>query len=267
MGLMKNRLENLKFRYKYLNKVICGDCLDVLPHIPANSIDLIFADPPYNMQIGYELTRPEDGSTVDSVTDEWDKFDSFQDYDKFTEVWLWECRRILKPTGSLWVSGTYHNIHRVGKILMDLGYWILNDITWIKVNPMPHFRGVRFCASTETMIWVAKDDKSRYTFNYHDIKAYNGGKQMRSDWYINICSGKERIKGSDGKKAHSTQKPEELLKRIILSSSKTGDIVLDPFFGTGTTGAVAKKLGRNYIGIDNREDYVQLAKERINAII
>lgn len=221
--------------------------------------------PPYNLQLNGELYRPNQ-TKVNAVNDEWDKFSSFKEYDEFSEKWLRECRRVLKPDGTIWVIGSYHNIFRIGKIMQDLGFWILNDIIWIKTNPMPNFKGTRFNNSHETLIWASKNKKSKYTFNYKSMKAYNDDKQMRSDWYIPICSGKERIY-VNGKKAHSTQKPEALLYRVILSSSNVGDVILDPFFGTGTTGAVAKKLGRNYIGIEREEKYVKIANERINKIL
>jgi DNA modification methylase len=249
-----------------LNSIIQGDCLLELKNIPDTSINLIFADPPYNMQLRNTLYRP-DNSKVDGVNDNWDKFSSFAEYDNFCTLWLGECRRVLKDNGSIWVIGSYHNIFRVGKIMLDLGFWILNDITWYKSNPMPNFLGKRFTNATETLLWCAKSEECRhYTFNHKIMKRYNGNKQMTSVWKIPLCTGGERLKGADGKKAHSTQKPEELLKRVILSSSKPGDLVLDPFFGTGTTGAVAKKLKRNFLGIEKEAEYITLAKNRINAI-
>lgn len=244
-----------------INQIIQGDCVRVLNDLPEKSVDLIFADPPYNLQLTHELWRP-DMSKVDAVNDAWDKFGSFAEYDAFTRAWLDACRRVLKDEGTLWVIGSYHNIYRVGAILMDLDYWILNDILWVKSNPMPNFRGVRFANAHETLIWAKKQQAGRYTFNYHTMKHLNGGKQMRSDWVIPICSGKERIK-VNGEKVHSTQKPEALLERVILSSSNAGDVVLDPFFGTGTTGAVAKKLGRQWIGIERDPAYVSIANARI----
>lgn len=247
------------------NQIIAGDCLDVLAALPAASVDLIFADPPYNLQLQKALWRPN-MTLVDAVDDEWDKFTDFAHYDAFTRAWLAACKRVLKPTGTIWVIGTYHNIHRVGAILMDLGYWTLNEIAWIKANPMPNFRGVRFTNAHETLIWAKTSEKARYTFNYRDMKALNGGKQMRSDWYIPLCSGNERIK-VNGEKAHPTQKPEALLERVIRSSSNPGDMVLDPFFGTGTTGAVAKRLGRQWIGIEREAAYLQVAQERIERVI
>ena len=248
-----------------LDLIIPGDCRALLAELPAHSIDLIFADPPYNLQLQNELWRPN-LTKVDAVDDDWDKFADFAAYDAFTHDWLAACQRVLKPTGTLWVIGTYHNIHRVGAVLLDLGYWILNEIVWIKANPMPNFRGVRFTNAHETLLWAKPSEKSRYTFNYHAMKAFNGGKQMRSDWLIPLCGGSERIK-VNGEKAHSTQKPEALLERVILASSNPGDVVLDPFFGTGTTGAVAKRLGRHWIGIEREPAYIEVAQARIDAVI
>jgi DNA modification methylase len=249
-----------------LNTIIQGDCIDELKKIPGNSIDLIFADPPYNMQLENELYRPNN-TKVAGVDDEWDKFASFAEYDNFCTAWLTECRRILKDTGTIWVIGSYHNIFRVGNIMLNLGFWILNDVTWFKTNPMPNFMGTRFTNATETLLWCSKGkDCKKYTFNHKLMKKYNGGKQMTSVWRIRLCVGEERLKGEDGKKAHSTQKPEELLKRVILSTTKQGDIVLDPFFGTGTTGAAAKKLKRQFIGIEKKAEYITLAKNRIDNI-
>ena len=248
-----------------LNQIIVGDCIDTLSQLPEASVDLVFADPPYNLQLKRELWRPN-MTEVDGVDDAWDQFESFEAYDAFTRAWLGECRRVLKPEGSLWVIGSYHNIFRVGRILMDLGYWIINDIVWQKVNPMPNFRGVRFANAHETLIWAKYSEKSRYTFNYHLMKHLNGGKQMRSDWVIPICSGPERIR-VNGQKAHPTQKPEALLQRVILASSNMGDVVLDPFFGTGTTGAVAKRLGRQWIGIERDMAYARVANKRIAAVV
>jgi len=246
------------------NVLVEGDCLDVLSFIPANSVDLIFADPPYNLQLKtQELRRPNE-TRVDGVDDHWDQFESFEAYDRFTECWLRECRRILSPTGSLWVIGTYHNIFRVGKLLQDVGYWILNDIVWLKVNPMPHFRGVRFTNAHETLIWAKKSEGARkITFNYRALKALNGGKQMRSDWYLPICNGAERLRDASGKKLHSTQKPEALLERVLLATSRPGDLVLDPFAGTGTTGVVAQRLGRRWIMIEREPAYCRLIEERL----
>jgi modification methylase len=247
-----------------VDQVIHGDCLQVLNSLPERSIDLIFADPPYNLQLSQELHRPNQ-SRVDGVDDAWDKFSSFAEYDNFTRAWLSACRRVLKDTGAIWVIGSYHNIYRVGAILMDLDYWILNDVVWVKTNPMPNFRGVRFTNAHETLLWAQKVKGEKYTFNHHAMKSLNGDLQMRSDWEIPLCTGPERVK-VNGQKAHSTQKPEALLYRVILSSSNTGDLVLDPFFGSGTTGAVAKKLHRHWIGIERDPAYVQVAQERIQAV-
>jgi len=249
-----------------INTIIQGDCIKELKKFPDNSVDLIFADPPYNMQLKNALYRPNN-TKVDGVDDEWDKFGSFFEYDEFSISWLKECKRILKDTGSIWVIGSYHNIFRVGNIMLNLGFWILNDVTWYKTNPMPNFLGTRFTNATETLLWCSKGENcKKYTFNHKMMKKYNDEKQMTSVWQIGLCIGEERLKGDDGKKAHSTQKPEELLKRVILSTTKQGDIVLDPFFGTGTTGAVAKKLKRNFIGIERENEYIKLAKKRINSI-
>jgi len=248
-----------------LDQIIHGDCVEVLNSLPERSVDLIFADPPYNLQLQQALWRP-DMSRVDAVDDAWDRFASLEDYDAFTRGWLTACRRVLKDTGTLWVIGTYHNIHRVGAILMDLGYWILNDLVWVKANPMPNFRGVRFTNAHETLIWAQKVRGARYTFNYQAMKSLNDGLQMRSDWHLPLCTGKERIR-LNGAKAHSTQKPEALLYRVILASSNPGDVVLDPFFGTGTTGAVAKKLHRHWIGIEKDETYIAVARERLERIV
>ena len=249
---------------KYINKIILGDCLEVLKHIPDKSVDLIFADPPYNLQLNGELFRP-DQSKVDAVDDKWDKFDSFREYDIFCQNWLTECFRILKDTGSIWVIGSYHNIFRVGYLMQNIGYWLLNDIIWIKTNPMPNFKGTRFNNAHETLIWAVKSKNASYTFHYKSLKCMNDDLQMRSDWYIPICQGNERLK-VNGKKAHSTQKPMELLYRVILSTSNYGDLILDPFCGSGTTAAIAKKLGRNYITIDREQSYISVATERVNSI-
>jgi site-specific DNA-methyltransferase (adenine-specific) len=246
------------------NAIYKGNCLELLEKIPSNSIDLVFADPPYNLQLKKDLWRPN-RTKVDTVNDSWDKFDGFAEYDTFTKLWLSACRRVLKDTGAIWVIGTYHNIYRVGAILQDLGFWILNDIVWVKTNPMPNFKGVRFTNAHESLIWAQKNKNSQYTFNHHIMKSINDDLQMRSDWVIPVCSGSERIK-INGEKAHSTQKPEELLFRVILSSSNYEDVILDPFFGSGTTGAVAKKLGRNWIGIEQDEKYISVARERIDAV-
>ncbi len=248
-----------------LDHIYQGDCRDILPTLPAKSVDLIFADPPYNLQLQQELWRPNQ-TRVDAVDDAWDQFASFADYDAFTRAWLTECRRVLKDTGTIWVIGSYHNIYRVGSILQDLGFWFLNDVVWLKVNPMPNFRGVRFTNAHETLLWCKKSqEQKKYTFNYHAMKQFNDDKQMRSDWHLPICTGAERIR-VDGSKAHTTQKPEALLYRVILASSKPGDVVLDPFFGTGTTGAVARKLNRHYIGIEREAAYLAVARERIAAV-
>ena len=247
------------------NRILVGDCLTELKKIPAGSVDLVFADPPYNLQLAGSLTRP-DQSKVDAVDDHWDKFATFADYDNFTRAWLGECRRALKPNGALWVIGSYHNIFRVGTALQDLGFWILNDVVWRKVNPMPNFRGRRFTNAHETLIWASRDAASKYTFNYDSMKVFNDDLQMRSDWTLPLCTGAERLKGDGGAKLHPTQKPEALLHRVLLSSSNPGDVVLDPFFGTGTTGAAAKKLGRLFIGIEREEEYVLAALARIAAV-
>jgi modification methylase len=247
-----------------LDQVLEGDCIEVMARLQECSIDVVFADPPYNLQLQRELWRPNQ-TKVDAVTDEWDQFESMAAYDAFTEAWLSACRRLLKDTGTLWAIGTYHNIHRIGKIMMDLGFWILNAIVWIKTNPMPNFRGTRLTNAHETLLWAQKHRGERYTFNYHALKAMNEGKQMRSDWYLPICSGGERIT-IDGQKVHSTQKPEALLYRVLMVSTEPDDVVLDPFFGTGTTGAVARRLGRRWIGIERDPDYVRIAHERIAAI-
>jgi DNA modification methylase len=247
-----------------LDQVLLGDCLQLLDELPARSVDLIFADPPYNLQLKNELWRPN-LTRVDGVDDAWDQFGSFTEYDEFSRSWLAGCRRVLKSTGTLWVIGTYHNIHRVGSILQELDFWILNDIAWIKTNPMPNFHGVRFANAHETLIWAQKERGARYTFNYAAMKALNDDLQMRSDWYLPLCTGRERVR-VNGEKAHATQKPEALLQRVILASSKPGDVVLDPFFGTGTTGAAAKRLQRHWIGIERDPEYVAIARERIQAV-
>jgi len=244
------------------SKIIHGDCLAALGDIADQSVDLVFADPPYNLQLSGDLSRP-DQTHVDAVKDAWDQFDSFAAYDAFTTAWLTEARRILKPDGAIWVIGSYHNIFRVGTILQDLDYWILNDVVWRKTNPMPNFRGRRFTNAHETLIWAARSQKSRHIFNYEAMKALNDDVQMRSDWELPLCTGGERLKQADGKKAHPTQKPESLLARVILASTRRGDVILDPFFGTGTTGAVAKKLNRQFIGIEQDAAYVDIARKRI----
>ena len=246
--------------------IIQGDCIEVLRGLPDRSADLVFADPPYNLQLGGDLLRP-DNSRVDAVDDHWDQFESFAAYDAFTRAWLTECRRILKDDGALWVIGSYHNIFRVGTILQDLGFWILNDVVWRKTNPMPNFKGARFTNAHETLIWAAKGQGAkRYTFNYDAMKMANDELQMRSDWTFPLCTGEERLKDENGAKAHPTQKPEALLHRVLLASTRPGDLVLDPFFGTGTTGAAARRLGRRYVGIERETEYVELARERISRV-
>jgi modification methylase len=246
------------------DEVLVGDCVEVMARLPAGSVDLVFADPPYNLQLAGELLRPNH-SRVAGVEEAWDRFAGFAEYDRFTRTWLEAARRLLKPEGALWVIGSYHNIYRVGAILQDLGYWMLNDIVWRKTNPMPNFRGRRFTNAHETLLWCSRSQDSRYTFNYEAMKALNDELQMRSDWLIPLCVGPERLK-RDGKKAHPTQKPEALLYRVLLASTRPGDLVLDPFFGTGTTGAVAKRLGRRCIGIERDRNYARLARERIAAV-
>src|SRR6188508_161489 len=246
-------------------RVIVGDCVAEMHKLPADCVDLVFADPPYNLQLQGDLKRPDD-SRVDAVDDDWDQFASFAAYDEFTRAWLPACKRVLKPSGTLWVIGSYHNIFRVGSILQDLGYWILNDVVWRKSNPMPNFRGRRFTNAHETMIWATRDQGARYTFNYEALKAGNEDIQVRSDWTLPLCTGEERLKGSNGKKLHPTQKPEALLARVLLSASRPDDLVLDPFCGTGTTGAVAKRLGRRFIGIEWDAGYAAAAQTRIASV-
>ena len=248
-----------------LNTILSGDCVEAMNSLPEASVDLIFADPPYNLQLKGDLHRP-DNSAVDAVDDHWDQFDSFAVYDKFTRDWLKAARRILKPNGAIWVIGSYHNIFRVGASLQDAGFWILNDVVWRKSNPMPNFRGKRLTNAHETMIWASKQESSKYTFNYEALKALNEGVQMRSDWVLPICTGHERLKDDNGDKAHPTQKPEALLHRIILGTTNAGDVILDPFFGTGTTGAVAKMLGREFIGIEREAAYREVAEKRISRV-
>jgi modification methylase len=246
--------------------LLTGDCVEVLKTLPDKSVDLVFADPPYNLQLGGELLRP-DNSKVDAVDDDWDRFASFEEYDRFTRAWLAECRRVLKDDGTLWVIGSYHNIFRLGVAVQDLGFWVLNDVIWRKTNPMPNFKGTRFTNAHETLIWAAKSrGQKRYTFNYDALKAFNDDTQMRSDWTLGLCTGDERLKDENGQKAHPTQKPESLLWRVLLSASKPGDVVLDPFFGTGTTGAAARRLGRRWIGIERDETYAKLARARIEMV-
>jgi len=244
-----------------VGRILDGDCIEAMRSLPDASIDMIFADPPYNLQLGGDLSRP-DGSHVDAVTDHWDQFDSFAAYDKFSREWLTEARRLLKPNGSLWVIGSYHNIFRLGAMLQDMGFWILNDIVWRKSNPMPNFKGTRFTNAHETLIWCSMGEKAKYTFNYRAMKTLNDELQMRSDWVLPICSGQERLKRG-GHKVHPTQKPEALLYRVMLATTNKGDVVLDPFFGTGTTGAVAKRLGREWIGCERESAYREAALERI----
>jgi len=248
-----------------LDRIIRGDCIEVMAALPDACVDTIFADPPYNLQLGGELFRPE-GGLVAAVDDDWDKFDTFASYDAFTRAWLTQARRVLKPSGSLWVIGSYHNIFRVGAAVQDHGFWILNDIVWRKANPMPNFRGTRFTNAHETLIWAAHSDKARYTFNYRAMKSLNDELQMRSDWSFPVCGGPERLR-VNGTKAHPTQKPEALLYRILLASTKPGDVVLDPFFGTGTTGAVARRLRRHWIGIEREAAYCDVAAARIDAAL
>ncbi len=249
----------------FIDRIHLGDCVAELSKLPAGSIDMVFADPPYNLQLQSDLKRPDD-SKVDAVDDDWDKFSSFEAYDNFTRAWLLAARRAMKPNATLWVIGSYHNIFRVGTILQDLGFWILNDVVWRKSNPMPNFRGRRFTNAHETLIWASREQSSKYTFNYDALKAGNEDVQVRSDWTIPLCTGDERLKDTSGKKVHPTQKPEALLARAILSASKPGDVVLDPFFGSGTTGAVAKRLGRHFVGIERDKTYAAAAMKRINAI-
>ena len=248
-----------------LNTILEGDCINAMNSLPEASIDLIFADPPYNLQLKGALHRP-DNSKVDAVDDAWDQFASFKAYDTFTREWLAAARRLLKPNGAIWVIGSYHNIFRVGASLQDTGFWILNDVVWRKSNPMPNFRGMRLTNAHETMIWASKSEDSKYTFNYEALKALNEGVQMRSDWVLPLCTGHERIKDEKGDKAHPTQKPESLLHRVLVATTKPGDVVLDPFFGTGTTGAVAKKLGRDFIGIEREEAYRKVARKRLEDV-
>ncbi|MGH9563554.1 MAG: DNA-methyltransferase, partial [Terracidiphilus sp.] len=247
------------------NRILQGDCVPAMASLPDASVDLIFADPPYNLQLSGELRRPNH-SRVDGVEEEWDQFSSFAAYDSFTKDWLTAARRVLKPDGALWVIGSYHNIFRVGTLLQDLGFWIQNDVIWLKTNPMPNFRGRRFTNAHETLIWCTRSPHSKATFNYEAMKALNEDLQMRSDWLLPICGGSERLKDAEGRKAHPTQKPEALLHRVLLATTKPGDTVLDPFFGTGTTGAVAKRLGRNFIGIERDPEYIAIARERIAAV-
>ena len=246
-------------------RILVGDCIELMNSLPECSVDLIFADPPYNLQLKNELHRP-DNSRVDAVNDHWDQFESFRAYDEFTNAWLAAARRILKKDGAIWVIGSYHNIFRVGSVIQNQGFWILNDVVWHKSNPMPNFRGMRFTNAHETLIWASKNEKSKYTFNYDALKALNEGTQMRSDWTLPICTGHERLKNEKGEKAHPTQKPEGLLYRVLLGTTNIGDVVLDPFFGTGTTGAVCKMLGRGFIGIEREKFYAKVETKRIKNI-
>ena len=260
------RTPRVSFQSAASSRIVVGDCVAEMAKLPAATADLVFADPPYNLQLQGDLKRPDD-SRVDAVDDEWDKFASFSAYDDFTRAWIAACRRVMKPSATLWVIGSYHNIFRVGTVLQDLGFWILNDIVWRKSNPMPNFRGRRFTNAHETLIWAARDPARRgYTFNYEALKAGNDDIQMRSDWFIPLCTGEERLKDGDGKKLHPTQKPESLLARVLLASSRPDDLVLDPFCGTGTTGAVARRLRRRFIGIERQADYADAAERRIAAI-
>jgi modification methylase len=245
-----------------LNQILAGDCIDVMNSLPAGSVDLIFADPPYNLQLKGDLHRP-DNSLVDAVDDHWDQFSSFAKYDEFTQGWLAAAKRLLKPNGAIWVIGSYHNIFRVGATLQDQGFWLLNDVVWRKSNPMPNFRGKRLTNAHETLIWASRDEGAKYTFNYEALKSLNEGVQMRSDWVLPICTGHERLKDEAGDKAHPTQKPESLLHRALIATTNPGDVILDPFFGTGTTGAVAKMLGRDFIGIEREAAYRKVAEARI----
>ena len=247
-----------------LDEVLIGDCVETMRALPSESVDLIFADPPYNLQLGGGLTRP-DQTDVDGVTDAWDQFDSFAAYDAFTRDWLSEAKRLLKPNGALWTIGSYHNVFRLGTAIQDLGYWVQNDVVWVKTNPMPNFRGTRLANAHETLIWAGRDQKSRPTFNYHSLKASNDDVQMRSDWTLPLCTGPERLK-KNGRKVHATQKPEALLHRVLTATSNPGDVILDPFFGTGTTGAVARRLGRRFVGIERDETYAEAARERIEEV-
>lgn len=264
---IKKPSEKQLYKFDDLPKdtILKGDCIEKMQGLPARSVDLIFADPPYNLQLSGDLHRPNN-SLVDGVDNEWDKFDSLAVYDQFTREWLAAARRILKDDGAIWVIGSYHNIFRLGVALQDMGFWVLNDVIWRKTNPMPNFRGRRFTNAHETMIWASKSKDSKYCFNYEAMKALNDDLQMRSDWVLPICSGGERLKNSEGKKAHPTQKPESLLHRVLMATTDMGDLVVDPFFGTGTTGAVAKKLGRHFIGIEQDQDYIDVAKQRISEV-
>jgi modification methylase len=260
------RAPRVSFKAIESGRILIGDCVAEMAKLPADSVDLVFADPPYNLQLQGDLKRPDD-SRVDAVDDDWDKFSSFAAYDDFTRAWLLACRRVMKPSATLWVIGSYHNIFRVGAILQDLNFWILNDVVWRKSNPMPNFRGRRFTNAHETLIWASREAGGKgYTFNYEALKAANEDIQVRSDWTIALCTGEERLKGGNGKKLHPTQKPEALLARVILSTSRPDDLVLDPFCGTGTTGAVAKRLGRRFIGVEREAAYAKAAEKRMAAV-
>jgi modification methylase len=260
------RAPRVSFKAIESGRILIGDCVAEMAKLPADSVDLVFADPPYNLQLQGDLKRPDD-SRVDAVDDDWDKFSSFAAYDDFTRAWLLACRRVMKPSATLWVIGSYHNIFRVGTILQDLNFWILNDVVWRKSNPMPNFRGRRFTNAHETLIWASREPGGKgYTFNYEALKAANEDIQVRSDWTIALCTGEERLKGGNGKKLHPTQKPEALLARVILASSRPDDLVLDPFCGTGTTGAVAKRLGRRFIGVEREAAYAKAAEKRMAAV-
>src|SRR6202521_137918 len=260
------RAPRTKFDSASDSRIVVGDCVAEMSKLPAGSVDLVFADPPYNLQLKGDLKRPDE-SHVDAVNDDWDKFSSFAAYDDFTRAWLLACRRLMKPAATLWMIGSYHNIFRVGTIMQDLGFWILNDVVCRKANPMPNFRGRRFTNAHETLIWAAREPNARgYTFNYEALKAGNDDSQARSDWYFPICTGAERLKDADGRKSHPTQKPEALLQRGLLAASHTGDLVLDPFFGSGTTGAVARRLRRHYIGVERDSHYAAVARARIDAV-
>ena len=262
---MTNKTKAVEAAVLPLNQILGGDCIEVMNSLPAGSVDLIFADPPYNLQLKGDLHRP-DNSLVDAVDDHWDQFSSFEVYDRFTRSWLAAAKRLLKPNGAIWVIGSYHNIFRVGAALQDQGFWLLNDVVWRKSNPMPNFRGKRLTNAHETLIWAGRDETSKYTFNYEALKALNDGVQMRSDWVLPICTGHERLKDAAGNKAHPTQKPESLLHRVMIATTNPGDVVLDPFFGTGTTGAVAKMLGRDFIGIEREESYRKVAADRLSRV-
>ena len=262
---MATRIKTAEVFELPLNQIIAGDCVEVMNSLPAGSVDLIFADPPYNLQLKGDLHRP-DNSKVDAVDDHWDQFSSFAAYDKFTTDWLAAAKRLLKPNGAIWVIGSYHNIFRVGAALQNQGFWLLNDVIWRKSNPMPNFRGKRLTNAHETLIWASRDENAKYTFNYEALKELNDGLQMRSDWVLPLCTGHERLKDEHGDKAHPTQKPESLLHRIIMATTNVGDVVLDPFFGTGTTGAVAKMLGRDFIGIEREETYRRAASARLDRV-